>query len=59
MDSLRAMITIFSIIGSGLIAYAFYHILITGDIVKILISGALGIATIVLLISQLKKNLKG
>ena len=59
MDSLRAMITIFSIIGSGLIAYSVYHILITGDIVKILVSGALGIATIVLLISQLKKNLKG
>ena len=59
MDSLRAMITVFSIIGSELIAYSFYHILITGDIVKILVSGALGIATIVLLIMQLKKNLKG
>lgn len=59
MDSLRAMITVFSIVGSGLIAYCFYHILITGDIVKILVSGALGILTIVILVSQLKKNLKG
>ena len=59
MASDRAMVTLFSIISAGLIGYSFYHILTTGDILKILVSGALGIAATVFLVVQMRKNIKG
>ncbi|MGN0654394.1 MAG: hypothetical protein ACI4KH_03885 [Oscillospiraceae bacterium] len=55
----RAMVTLFSLISTGFIGYCFYHILTTGDILKILISGALGIASTVFLVIQMRKNIKG
>ncbi len=54
-----ALTTFLSLLSAGCIGYSFYHLLTTGNITKILIAGAIGIAVLILLVRQIRKNIKG
>lgn len=55
----RALQTLLSLASVGCLAYSFYHLLTTGNVLKIVISAILGLGILVILIVQMRKNIIG